>query len=133
MKKVIWPEGLDMKLTGEIIAMQRMINSGMAWNMEGAYGRAAMGGIEEGVLMLGRYGRTDYWGSRVPSRTQVKAGTKGSFAYVEQRQGRDYAKALAEIGEEPPSAAEMFSPIMGDSDPDWEADPEDSGQPAEEK
>jgi len=35
-------------------AMQRAINSGVAWKMQGSYGRAAMDALESGACMLGR-------------------------------------------------------------------------------
>jgi hypothetical protein len=80
--------------------MQAMINSGMAWRMEGSYGRGVMELIRAGNLMLGPVGRTDYWGNYVPGREEVVEGTKGSFDYVKAHHGDDYAKALAKVGEE---------------------------------
>ena len=59
-------------------AMQELINSGMAWRLEGSVGREAMSLIESGDCMLGEVGHTDFWGNYVPSRTEVAAGTKGS-------------------------------------------------------
>lgn len=67
-----------------ILAMQQMINSGQAWKMQGSYGRAAMSMIESGVCMLGEEAHHDYWGNKVPSRHEVKAGTKGSREFVEE-------------------------------------------------
>ncbi len=64
--------------------MQELINSGMAWRLEGSVGRAAMGLIEAGECMLGEEGHQDYWGNYVPSRTEVKAGTKGSPEFVQE-------------------------------------------------
>lgn len=69
----------------EIRAYQRLINSGQAWRMEGSVGRAAMGLIESGVCILGMVGHRDYYGNYVPSRFEVKAGTKGSIKYRQQR------------------------------------------------
>lgn len=63
-------------------AMQRLINSGTAWILQGSYGRSAMQAIEEGSLMLGTTAQKDYWGTVVPSRFDVEPGTKGSRQFV---------------------------------------------------
>jgi hypothetical protein len=76
------------------LAMQRAINSGMAWKLQGSYGRAAMDALESGCNMLGSSGCYDYYGNYVPSRTQVEDGTKGSRGLVVERFGEDYAAAL---------------------------------------
>jgi hypothetical protein len=65
--------------------MQELINTGMAWKLEGSVGRSAMDLIESGHCMLGEEGHRDYWGNYVPSRYEVQAGTKGSAEYCEQR------------------------------------------------
>jgi hypothetical protein len=66
----------------DTIAMfQSMINSGMAWKLQGSYGREAMSLIESGQCILGEVGHNDYYGNYVPSRYEVKAGTKGSVEY----------------------------------------------------
>lgn len=61
-----------------IANMQELIDSGMAWKLEGSVGRAAMALINDGSCMLGEESHTDAYGNYVPSRTEVKAGTKGS-------------------------------------------------------
>jgi len=77
--------------------MQGMINSGMAWQMQGSYGRAAMAALESGDCMLGEVGHRDFWGSYVPSRSEVKAGTKGSRALVVEAHGEEYAAMLESV------------------------------------
>ena len=62
--------------------LQELIDSGMAWRLEGSVGRAAMRAIEDGECVLGEVGHTDYWGNYVPSRYEVQAGTKGSMEYA---------------------------------------------------
>jgi len=62
--------------------MQQLIDDGMAWKMEGSVGREAMRLIDIGACILGEEDHFDYWGNHVPSRTQVKAGTKGSIEYA---------------------------------------------------
>jgi len=71
--------------TEQIIELQRAINSGAAWRLEGSYGRAAMDAITAGECMLGEDGHRDYWGSYVPSRNEVEEGTKGSASYCWER------------------------------------------------
>lgn len=76
---------------------QHLINSGDAWKLEGHVGRTAMGLIESGLCILGEEGHRDYWGNYVPSRTEVKPGTKGSYEYAVARRGKahaDYVKGL---------------------------------------
>ena len=74
---------------------QTLINSGLAWRLEGSIGRQCMAAIEDGACMLGREGHRDYWGNYVPSREEVKAGTKGSFDYVAERYGVEHAEIQA--------------------------------------
>lgn len=64
---------------------QALIDSGDAWRLEGSVGRSAMAMIEDGHCMLGEESHTDYWGNHVPSRYEVKAGTKGSPEFVAER------------------------------------------------
>lgn len=74
--------------------LQRMVNSGQAWRMEGTFGRGVMAMIENGALMLGVKGLRDFYGSYVPGRDEVQPGTKGSRDYVVARFGEDYARKL---------------------------------------
>lgn len=62
-------------------ALQRGINSGQVWHLEGSVGRAAMRAIENGDCILGPVAHRDYWGNRVPSRYEVQPGTLGSIGY----------------------------------------------------
>jgi hypothetical protein len=66
----------------ERLQLQTLIDSGMAWKMEGAVGRAAMDAIRSGACVLGKVPFTDYWGNRIPSRYEVEPGTKGSEEYA---------------------------------------------------
>jgi hypothetical protein len=70
-------------------AMQRAINSGM-WSLQGSYGREMMSAIENGLCLLGEHGARDYWGNYIPSRYEVKAGTKGSADFVLEHQGQEW-------------------------------------------
>ena len=68
----------------EIEVMQRYIDNGMAWKLEGSVGREAMRLIESGHCILGETGHSNAYGNRVPSRFEVKQGTKGSVEYQEK-------------------------------------------------
>lgn len=68
-----------------IVGYQALIDSGDAWLLEGHVGRTAMGLINSGQCMLGEEGHRDYWGNYIPSRHEVKSGTKGSPEFVNLR------------------------------------------------
>lgn len=70
-----------MSFKNEVQRMQKYINDGMAWRLEGSIGRAAMEYIEAGYCYLGRKGHRDAYGNYVPSRYEVQDGTKGSISY----------------------------------------------------
>lgn len=78
-------------------SMQRFINNGMAWRMQGFYGRSAMDALSEGRCCLGRSRTTDYWGNPIPGRDDVKDGTKGSLGFVRQQMGEDWATLIESI------------------------------------
>ena len=63
-----------------ISEMQQLINSGMAWKLEGRVGREAMEMLRSGACMLPIKSYKDYYGNHVPSRYEVKDGTKGSYS-----------------------------------------------------
>ena len=64
------------------MSIQNLINTGHAWRLEGSIGRQCMDAIDSGMAILGVDGHRDYWGNYVPSRTEVKRGTKGSVGYA---------------------------------------------------
>lgn len=59
--------------------LQKMIDTGMAWHMEGSYGRMAMDALRSGACMLPTSSRRDYYGNTIPSRYQVAEGSTGSY------------------------------------------------------
>ena len=59
--------------------LQELINNGHAWNLEGSVGRSAMGALESGACMLPKERRMDAYCNIVPSRDELKAGTKGTY------------------------------------------------------
>lgn len=78
-------------------SLQQAINSGSAWSLQGSYGRAMMEAIESGACLLAKFPARDYWGNFIPSRDQVKAGTKGSYEYVADAMGAEYADVMAAL------------------------------------
>jgi hypothetical protein len=80
----------------QAVALQRAINSGM-WSLQGSYGRSMMDAIMRGDCLLGRNDCRDYYGNHIPSRDQVKAGTKGSFDFVVKHKGKDWADKMVQI------------------------------------
>lgn len=92
----LWRE--DATEEEQIECFQRLVNSGQAWRLEGHVGRTAMELINRGAIMLGPIALRDYWGTVVPGRGDVQEGTKGSYQFVVQRHGEEYAKRLAQLG-----------------------------------
>lgn len=75
-------------------AVQRQINAGTVWRLQGSFGRAAMDYIEAGFVMTGKEARRDYWGNSIPARSDLKAGTKGTYDYVAKAMGVEWADAM---------------------------------------
>ena len=73
--------------------MQNMINTGQCWSMEGHTGRQAMNALAAGACMLPKVRRIDYYGNVVPSRYDVKPGSKGSYQWCQ-----DYWLEFEEVG-----------------------------------
>lgn len=74
-------------------AIQRLINAGQ-WGLQGSFGRTMMAAIESGYCMLGPNPARDYYGNRIPSRTEVQEGTKGSYQFVVDQQNEDWAELM---------------------------------------
>ena len=81
----------------QIECYQALVNSGDAWKLEGHVGRTAMRLIEAGKIMLGKVAKKDYWGNVVPGRDEVEPGTKGSYQFVVDKNGKEYADRLAAL------------------------------------
>ena len=78
----------------DIQTIQTLINTGLAWKLEGHVGRTCMAAIENGDVMLAPEAHTDYYGTRVPSRSEVRPGTKGSRDFVLDAHDEDYVVEL---------------------------------------
>jgi hypothetical protein len=74
-------------------SVQRAINGGM-WSLQGSYGRTMMQAISDGWCLLGKSSARDFYGNTIPSRTEVKAGTKGSPEFVLEHRGQEWLDFL---------------------------------------
>lgn len=77
----LWEDNVSMDEMIE--GYQALIDSGDAWRLEGSVGRNAMALIEAGKCTLGPTGHRDYYGNYIPSKYEVKPGTKGSQEFVD--------------------------------------------------
>jgi hypothetical protein len=77
-------------------SVQRVINAGQ-WGLQGSFGRTMMGAISSGRCLLGPNPARDYYGNRIPSRTGVEEGTKGSRQFVVDEMGEEWAKSMEEV------------------------------------
>jgi hypothetical protein len=78
-------------LEESVQAMQRLINSGQCWHLQGSFGRAAMDMIESGYCTVGPKMVCDYYGGTVPSTEMLEAGTKGTIEYCRKMQPEYWA------------------------------------------
>jgi hypothetical protein len=60
--------------------MQKLIDNGQVWQMEGSMGREAMHLLEIGACMLPKRPHRDYYGNTIPSRDWLKEG-KGTYKH----------------------------------------------------
>ncbi len=77
-------------------SIQRIINSGM-WAMQSGHGRTMLIAIQEGLCLLGKAGSRDPFGNYIPSRDEVKEGTKGSISYVKNLMGENWLSEMQSV------------------------------------
>lgn len=77
-------------------SIQRAINGGM-WGLQGSYGRAMMDAIKAGYCVLGKAGVRDYYGNYVPGRDEIEPGFPGSYDFVANVQGVEFADLMASV------------------------------------
>jgi hypothetical protein len=77
-------------------SIQRAINNGM-WGLQGSYGRGMMDAISSGRCMLGISRARDYYGNTIPGRDDVQFGTKGSYEYVADAMGAEWADEMVAV------------------------------------
>jgi hypothetical protein len=78
-------------------AVQRAINSGSAWSLQGSYGRTMMQAIVDGYCILGKNSTRDYYGNHIPSRFDVQPGSVGSREFVANAQGEEWASEMEAV------------------------------------
>lgn len=96
LETVLAVEGEAESEEAHYAAIQKMVNAGQ-WSFQGSFGRTMMVAIESGYVMLGEKGARDYWGNYIPSRSQVKAGTKGSYEFVAEAMGVEWADMMKAV------------------------------------
>ncbi len=99
-----------------MLELQSLINTGAIWSLEGSAGRGARDAIYAGLAILGPSGVRDYYGSYVPSRDEVDAGTEGSVQHAN--------KMRAKYGLRPLRALDFdnLSPAVLELQSEYEAD-----------
>lgn len=66
----------------ELQAYQKAIDSGIAFKLEGSWGRTTMDYLKSGLLLLPEKSFTDYWGNVIPAYTELQAGMFGTPEFV---------------------------------------------------
>ena len=61
--------------------LQKLINTGLAWRLEGSYGRQAMECLREGSCYLPLKSFTDLYGNKIPSRRELVDGEIGTLTH----------------------------------------------------
>lgn len=84
-EQVIAYESGELEHDDMVATFQGLIDSGMAWRLQGSYGRTAHDLIESGLCTLGETGHSDYYGNYVPSRHEIVPGSPGSAEFVAAR------------------------------------------------
>ena len=78
-------------MDGPNAELQGMIDSGLAWRLEGFVGRQAMEALRAGACVLPPDVQQDFYGTPVPSYLIVsdEVGSPGSVANAEAYEGED--------------------------------------------
>jgi len=97
----------DQSLEDYYLQTQAQINSLEGWKLEGSVGRAMMDAIKSGRCCLGFEATHDYWGNRIPSRSEIQEGSFGSIGYVVRQYGQEWADKIAAVTQT--SALAVFS------------------------
>lgn len=88
--------------------LQRAINDGNAWKMQGSYGRSMKAAIDRGECMLGEQPVETSFGGRIPARSEIQDGAPGTRAFVVEKMGEDWAQMLDDVDK--PAATHGIKP-----------------------
>lgn len=77
-------------LAGPNSELQELIDSGVAWRLEGSVGRSAAAALEVGACVLPEDPIKDYYGNTVPAHWMLKEGTKGTVLNAEEYDPKEY-------------------------------------------
>ena len=80
-----------------IAGFQMMINDGSCWNTSGSVGRQAMKLIELGICLFGHQAHNDYYGNRVPARSEITDNSIGSCELVRKTMSQRYLDWIRNI------------------------------------
>lgn len=95
--KTAKPVNAKLQLARIAQQIQKSINTGIVWRLEGSSGRQASEAIEQGLCILGVESHRDFYGNYVPARSDVVEGTKGSVEYARARYGDGHVSALLAV------------------------------------
>lgn len=90
-------ENDELSPEAEAVILQKLINSGDGWRLQGAYGRAMIAAIKSGRCLLGSNSARDAYGHYIPARDEVPEGAVGSRQFVEDRAGKDWLDLLESL------------------------------------
>ena len=79
MEKITVEEIRKLQEGYNVTEIQKGIESGDIWKLQGSAGRFAMSCLESGICFLGDKVTNDYYGNPIPSRDIIEKGTKGSL------------------------------------------------------
>ncbi len=69
----------ELQKQNDLSMLQLFIDCGDAWKTEGHIGRSAMSALESGACFLPDKVHFDAYGNKVPARSMLKAGSKGTL------------------------------------------------------
>jgi hypothetical protein len=100
MKKMSFARVKSLQKLAGYSEMQDLIDSGLAWKLEGSVGRSAMDCLRSGACMLPLQVHYDAYGNRIPSRHEIVPGSTGSFKLSQQFWEENEDLAWADLYEE---------------------------------
>jgi hypothetical protein len=94
---MIVASGMTSSDAREYRGIQKLINSGRGWSMEGAVGWAISAALHGGYVLLAREIGRDYYGNLILTRQDQIPGKPGSYSYVKKCHGERWANSMRRI------------------------------------